>query len=357
MKRFFAPLALAALLSIALVPAAAQDADPGVLNIYSSRHYGDLEAPFVAFTEATGIEVRVSAGTPQDLLTRLRADITRGDRSIADVFLAIDAGVLSLAAEEGLLDPVESDVLTANIASEFRDPENRWFGLSARARTLIYNPANVSEAEVAALNTYSDLADPAWQGRLCMRPASHIYTISLFSSLLFHLGEEEAAAVTEGIVGNVSRYINSDTSLIQAVAAGECDLAVTNHYYLGRLFNGSEEDQAVAAAVALKWLNQETTGVFFNVNGAGVVRNAANAENAVRFIEWMSEAANQCGSPVCFPGSNFEYPTNPDAELNETVATFGEVVFDFTYPLSEYGAFQEPAIAMLETAGFGFTEN
>lgn len=345
-----------ALLALGLLPISGQD-DPGVVNIYSSRHYGDLEAPFLAFTEATGIDVRVSAGSPRDLLTRLRADIARGDRSVADIFLAIDAGVLSLAAEEGLLQPIESDVLSENIAEGFRDPDNNWFGLSIRTRTLVYNPANVTEDEIAAVNTYSDLADPAFEGRLCMRPASHIYTVSLFSSMLFHLGEEEATSVAEGIAANVTRYINSDTSQIRAVAAGECDMALVNHYYMGRLGNGDEDAQAVFDSVALKWMNQDTTGVFFNINGAGVVKNAANFDNAVLFLEYMAQLENQCGDEACFPGSNFEFPTNPTAEPEAVIAGFGAFDYDLSYALSDYGQFQEDAVAMLEAAGFGFTEN
>ncbi len=357
--RFVSTLAiLLGILSLAFVPAIAQEEeDPGVLNIYSSRHYGDLEAPFVEFSEETGIDVRVSAGTPRDLLSRLRADIDRGDRSVADVFLAIDAGVLDLAAEEGLLQPVESDVLTDNIAEGFRDPENRWFGLSIRTRTLVYNPENVTEDEIAELNTYSDLADETWEGRVCMRPASHIYTVSLFSSLLYHLGEEDATSVAEGIASNVTRYINSDTSQIRAVEAGECDVAVVNHYYMGRLANGDEADQATFNNVELKWMNQDTTGVFFNVNGAGVVQNAANYDNAVQFLEYMSQTENQCGSLTCFPGSNYEFPTNPDAEPQETIAGFGEFMYGLEYPLWEYGAYQEDTVAMLEEVDFGFIEN
>jgi len=328
-----------------------------VVNVYSARHYGDLEAPFVAFTEETGIDVRVSAGSPRDLLNRLRADIERGDRSVADVFLAIDAGVLSLAAEEGLLQPIDSEALTENVAEEFRDPEGHWYGLSIRTRTLVYNPQNVTEEEIAALNTYSDLADPTWSGRLCMRPASHIYTVSLFSSLIYHLGLEEATEVTEGIADNVTRYINSDTGQIRAVAAGECDVAIVNHYYMGRLANGDAEDVETFEAVELKWMNQDTTGVFFNVNGAGVVANAANVDHAVTFIEYLAATENQCGAPECFPGSNYEFPTNPNAEPNETIAGFGEFQYDLDYPLWEYGSLQEEAVAMLEEAGYGFSEN
>ncbi|MEM9955420.1 MAG: extracellular solute-binding protein [Chloroflexota bacterium] len=355
-RLFSVAIAIVAILSVGILPAMSQD-DPGVVNVYSSRHYGDLEAPFLAFTEATGIEVRVSAGSPRDLLSRLRADIDRGDRSVADVFLAIDAGVLDLAAEEGLLQPTESEMLMNNVDESFRDPDNNWFGLSIRTRTLVYNPANVTEDELAGVNTYSDLAAETWAGRLCMRPASHIYTVSLFSSLIFHLGEEQATTVTEGIANNVTRYINSDTSQIRAVAAGECDVAIVNHYYMGRLANGDEADQEVFNSVGLKWMNQDTTGVFFNVNGAGVVRNAANADNAVRFIEYLATTENQCGSLTCFPGSNYEFPTNPEAEPQETIAGFGEFIYDLTYPLWEYGQNQEASVGMLETAGYGFVEN
>ena len=332
-------------------------AGSNIVNIYSSRHYGDLEAPFVAFTEATGIEVRVSAGSPQELLERLRADVERGDRSVADLFLAIDAGVLSLAAEEGLLQPIDSETLTANVADSFKDPNGHWYGLSIRTRTLVYNPANVTEEEIAAVNTYSDLADETWNGRLCMRPASHIYTISLFSSLIHHLGLEEATTVTQGIANNVTRYINSDTGQIRAVAAGECDVAIVNHYYMGRLANGDAADVETFEAVQLKWMNQDTTGVFFNVNGAGVVTNAANYDNAVALIEFLAATENQCGSPDCFPGSNYEFPTNPAAEPNETIAGFGEFVYDLSYPLWEYGSLQEQSVTMLEEAGYGFSEN
>ncbi len=328
-----------------------------LVNVYSSRHYGDLEASFAAFTEATGVEVRVSAGSPRDLLNRLRADVSRGERSVADVFLAIDAGVLSLAAGEGLLQPMNSEVVESSVADSFRDPDGHWAGLSIRTRTLVYNPENVSEDEIALVNNYSDLADPTWSGRLCMRPASHIYTVSLFSSLINHLGVEEATAVTTGIASNVTRYINSDTGQIKAVAAGECDVAVANHYYMGRLANGDADAQAVFDAVQLKWMNQDSNGVFFNINGAGVVTNAANFDNAVRLIEFIAAIENQCGGLECFPGSNYEYPTNPDAALNETLAGFGGFSYDLDYPLWEYGSLQEQSVTMLEEAGYGFSEN
>lgn len=326
-------------------PAEAQSG--GVVNVYSARHYGALEEPFVAFTEATGIEVRVSQGAPRALLERLRAE---GDRTPADVFLAIDAGVLSLAAEEGLLQAVDSEVLQENIAESQRDPENRWFALSQRVRTIIYNPNVVDESE---LSTYAALADDQWNGRLCLRPATHIYTVSLVSSLIFHNGYDAALEIVEGWVANEPTYINSDTRMIETVVAdGGCDVAIANHYYLGRL---RAEDPDYPAEIF--WANQEESGTFYNVNGAGVTSSARNYDNAVAFIEFLSSLEGQSGESSGFPGSNFEFPTNPAAEPNEVIATFGEFELDLDYSLWEYGQYQEDAVRLLEEAGYGFSES
>lgn len=322
-----------------------------VLNIYSARHYGAIEGPFTQFEEATGIEIRLSQGEPRSLLERLRAE---GDRTPADLFLTIDAGVLSLAAEEGLLQSVESEILMENIDVSQRDPEGRWFALSQRVRTTIYNPENVTEDELAQLNNYADLANPIWKGRLCFRPASHIYTVSLMSSLIYHLGAEEAQAVVEGIVANEPRYIDSDTRQIEAVAAGECDVALINHYYLARMISDGTD---TAEKVELKWMNQDTTGTFYNINGAGVTANAENYEEAIAFLEYFSTAEGQSGEPSGFPGSNFEFPTNLSVEPHTIIADFGEFKLDLTYPLWDYGSLQVETITLLEEANFGFDEN
>jgi len=352
------------LLLLVVAPVSAQDDDDdeligGVLNIYSARHYGDMEGPFLAFEEATGIEVRISQGSPRDLLARLRADIERGNRSVADIFLAIDAGVLAIATEEGLLQPYTSDTLEANIAETQRDPDGHWYGLSQRVRTVVYNPENVTEEEIDTLNDYADLAAPVWEGRLCMRPASHIYTVSWTSGLIYNLGAEEAAEVISGIANNVTRYINSDTSQIRALVAGECDVALVNHYYMGRLANGDDDDQATFEAVQLKWMNQgeDNTGTFYNINGAGIVANAANVEQAQAFLEYFSTIEGQAPDETGISGVNYEFPTNPEAEINETIAAFGEVMLDTGYPLWEYGDLQAEAVELLEDNGFGFSEN
>lgn len=322
------------------------NAQDNVVNVYSARHYGALEAPFEAFTAATGIEVRVSQGSPQALLERLRAE---GDRTPADVFLAIDAGVLSLAAEEGLLQPIESALLLENIAPEYRDPNNYWFGLSIRVRTIAYNPDFVDPED---LSTYAALADPEWEGRLCMRPATHIYTISLVSSLIYHLGEEEALEVVEGWVANDPIYIDSDTRILETVASGGCDVGLINHYYYANLLAQNPDLNA-----KLFWVNQDEGGTFFNINGAGVTTNARNRENAIAFIEYLSSLEGQAGTPEGFPGSNNELPTNPVAEPFALFSELGEFQLNVEYPLWEYGDYQQAAVELLENAGYGFEES
>ncbi|MCL4246729.1 MAG: extracellular solute-binding protein [Anaerolineae bacterium] len=335
------PFALLTLLMA--LPVGAQNAGPQVVNIYSARHYGAMEAAFTAFTEATGIEVRLSQGSAQSILERLRAE---GDQTIADVYFTIDAGGLSLAAEEGLLQPIESEILDAAIPADMRDPENRWFAVSQRIRTIVYNPNAVDPTE---LSTYEQLADPMWNGRLCLRPATHIYTISLVGSLIADLGEESAENVVAGWVANNPHYIDSDTRILETIAAGGCDVGLTNHYYLA-----SELDQDPGFPVKLFWANQgeDERGAFRNVSGVGVTAAALNRENAVRLIEWMA-TDGQAADVTGIPGGNYEYPVNPDAELNPIIEAFGDFKID-PLPLSHYGQYQEQAVALLERTGYGF---
>jgi iron(III) transport system substrate-binding protein len=324
-----------------VLPAAAQERQ--VVNVYSARHYGAMEAAFTAFTDATGIEVRLSQGSAQSILERLRAE---GSQTVADLFFTIDAGGLDLAATEGLLQPVESDIINAAVPEDLRDPDNLWFAVSQRMRTIMYNPNTVDPSE---LSTYEQLADPIWNGRLCLRPATHIYTISLTGALINDLGEEEAEEVVRGWVANNPTYIDSDTRILETIAAGGCDVGLTNHYYLGRMLT---EDPAFP--VSIFWTNQgeDERGVFRNISGVGVTAAALNVENAVRLIEWMvtdGQSADETG----IPGGNYEFPVNPDAEVIPVIAEFGEFTID-PVALTSYGDTQEAALALLERAGYGF---
>jgi iron(III) transport system substrate-binding protein len=333
-------LALAALTLLAALPAHAQARQ--IVNVYSARHYGALEITFTKFTEETGIEVRLSQGSVQSLLERLRAE---GKQTPADVFLSIDAGGLALAAEEGLLQPVESATLNANIPEQLRDPQGRWFGLSQRIRTIMYNPAKVTPAE---LSTYEALGDPKWKGRLCLRPATHIYTISLAASLIAAYGEEKAEAIVKGWVANAPQMIDSDDRILDTIAAGGCDVAITNHYYLARKL---AKDPTFP--VKLFWANQGDAerGVHRNVSGMGVTAAAVNKDSAIALLEWMSAADKGQTPDFGLPGGNQEFPANPDAALTEVLKGFETPKID-SLPLNEFGTYQKAAVELLARAGY-----
>jgi iron(III) transport system substrate-binding protein len=326
---------------LAAAPATAQS--KGVVNVYSARNYGAMEGAFAQFTKETGIEVRLSSGSTQALLERLRAD---GKQSPADVLFVIDVGSLGLAAEENLLQPIESEILTKNIPETARDKDNRWFGLTQRARTIMYNPAKVKPEE---LSTYEALADEQWKGRLCLRPATHIYTVALVAGMIDAIGEAETEKVVKGWAANTPKanFIDSDEKILQTIAAGGCDVGITNHYYLARLL-----DKDPAFAVKPFWANQKDRGTTVNLSGAGVTASAVNKENAIKLIEYLRTEAGQANDKTGLPGGNFEYPVNTLVKPHPITATFGE--FKPWLLKAEHGKLQKTAITILEKAGYGF---
>ncbi len=309
----------------------------GVVNVYSSRHYG-VEPVFVEFTKETGIGVRFTTGSDAALRERIRAE---GRFTLADVYLAVDAGNLWLAARDGLLQVVESATLTRNIPKHLRDSGNRWFGLTRRVRTIMYHPDRVKPAE---LSTYEALADPRWRGRLAMRPATHPYTQSLVASLIAAHGEARAEEIVRGWVANRPQLIDSDTRILETLAAGAADVAITNHYYLGRLLEANP-----AFPIKIFWANQGPgeRGVHVNISGAGITTHAPNRANAQQFLEWLSGPRGQ----GLFSASNHEYPANPEAPVHPIVATFGEFRAD-NLDLGELGRLQADAIRLLDRAGY-----
>jgi len=316
-------------------PVAETPAAPGVVNLYTSRHYG-VEPVFAEFTKETGIEVRFTTGSDAALRERIKAE---GRHTPADIFMAVDAGNLWLAAQDGLLQPVQSQVLSENIPVELRDPDNLWFGLTKRVRTIMYHPDRVSPEE---LSTYEALADPKWKGRLVMRPSTHAYTQSLVASMIAAHGEAGAEEIVRGWVANEPNLIDSDTRILETLAAGEADVAITNHYYLGRLLEANP-----AFPVKVFWANQQERGAHVNISGAGVTAYAPNRDNAVRFLEWLSSPSGQ----KLFADSNHEFPANPQVEPHPIIAGFGPFSPD---PLSkaEYGRLQADAIKLLDRAGY-----
>ena len=299
-------------------PALAQDK---VVNLYSARHYDTDEALYANFTRATGIKVNRIEAADEPLLERLRNE---GANSPADVLLIVDAARLATAEQAGLFQPAKSRLLDERIPAEFRAPGGTWFGFSSRARVIVYDPKSV-KAEDA--QTYEDLAAPRNKGKVCTRPGSHPYMLSLVASMIEHHGEQQAEAWARGVVANFARPARGgDTDQIRAVASGECGIALTNSYYLVRLMRSKKPaDQAVAQAVTLVWPDQKGYGTHMNISGGGLARYAPNRENGIRFLEYLSSDEAQ----AYFANGNNEWPVVKSAVTkNPELAALGRFKAD-----------------------------
>jgi len=325
-------LLLAALARVAGLPATAA-ADEVV--IYSARHYGQ-EPAFEAFTKATGIQIKMLNGDAGQIFERLKAE---GDKTPADLLLTVDAGNLWNAARAGLLAPVSSAELARNIPAHLRDPEDRWFGLTLRARTIVYNPKKVTPAE---LSTYEALGDPKWKSRLCLRTSSYIYNQSMLATFIRRHGEPRTEEIVRGWVANQPTLINGDTKILESIAAGQCDVGLTNSYYLARILK-----KEPGAPLALFWANQQTTGTHVNVSGAGVTAHAKNRANAVKLLEFLSGLPAQ----QMFADTSLEFPANPRAEVNAIVKAWGPFKQD-ELNVAAAGEFQAAATRLADRVGY-----
>ena len=323
----------------AATDAAPAAAAPTELVVYTSRNEQLVKPLFDRYTEETGVEITYMTDKAPPLMERLKAE---GTRSPADVFITVDAGNLWQAANLGLLQPVESATLEQNIPENLRDPENRWFGLSVRARTIIHNPERAPASE---LSSYEDLADPKWKGRLCLRTSSAVYNQSLVATMMASLGEQETERVVKGWVDNLAAApMSNDNAVIEAIAAGRCDVGITNTYYLGRALRENPD-----LPVTVFWPNQaeRERGVHVNVSGAGVTRHAPNPEAAREFIEWLSGGEAQ----RLFAGENLEYPANPQVPTAELISEWGQYRQDLIN-VSQAGEMQAEAVKLMDRAGY-----
>jgi iron(III) transport system substrate-binding protein len=330
-----AALAAVVILLLSVPGTAPTNAQAPEVVVYTARHYGQ-EAAFEAFTRKTGVAVRLLAGKTGELFERLKAE---GERTPADVLITVDAGNLWNASRAGLLARVDSPELLANIPAHLRDPEQRWFGLTVRARTIMYNVERVKPSE---LSTYEALGDPKWKGRLCLRTSSYIYSQSMIATLIKRHGEPRAEEIVRGWVANRPILINGDTKILEAIAAGQCDVGLANHYYLGRLVARN-----AAFPVAPFWANQATTGTHVNVSGAGVTAHARHRASAVKLIEFLSSPEAQ----QLFADLSFEYPANPQASINPIVARWGTFKQD-DINIAAAGELQAAAVKLADRAGY-----
>jgi len=315
-----APLLRLVLLAAALLalPAAAQEK---VLNLYTARHYQTDEALYANFTRQTGIRVNRIEGGEDALFERIKNE---GANSPADVFITVDVGRLWRAEQAGVFARVNSPALESRVPPAYRDPRGQWFGFSARARVIAYNKSAVKPDEI---RDYEELAEPKWKGRICIRSSSHPYNLSLVGAMIAHLGEQKAEEWLRGLKNNLARDPKGgDTDQLAAAAAGECDLAIANTYYMVRLMRSARaEDRAMVQKLGVVWPNQGNRGVHMNISGGGVLKNAPHRDAAVRFLEYLASDQAQ----AYFANGNNEWPVVPGVAIsNPELESLGKFKVD-----------------------------
>ena len=331
---------------------AAALAQDQVVNLYSARHYATDEALYSGFTKATGIKINRVDADDAGIMARLKAE---GTASPADVILLVDAARLYRGEADGLFQPIQSkvlnDVIPANLRSQpAADGGIAWYGLSTRARVIVYNKAKVKVEDV---DTYEELGDPKNKGKICIRSGSHPYNLSLFGAVVEHMGEQQAEAWIKGVKDNLARPPKGgDTDQIKAVAAGECDIAVTNSYYLARLIRSEKpEDKAVVEKVSVVFPNQQSWGTHMNIAGGAVAKHAKNRANAIKFLEYLASPEAQ----TYFANGNNEWPAAKNVQLDNPalkLMTGGKPFKSETIPIGAVGANTVKVQQMLDRAGF-----
>lgn len=290
------------------------------LGIYTHRQPFLLEPILEAYTKKTGVEFQ-TVYAPKGLAARLKAE---GERTEADLVLTVDISRIKELADTGLLAPLASDILNKHVPSYLRDANDRWTALSLRARIIAVSKERVGKQ---AITTIEDLASPKWQGRVCSRKGSHVYNRAVLASLIAHNGEEAAKNWTLGIVDNLARRPQgNDRAQAKAIYSGQCDVALMNTYYYGKMKFAKDkpEQQKWADSIEIAFFNQDGRGQHVNISAAGITQGSKRKELARAFLEWVtSEEAQQIYTKV-----NFEYPVNPNAQLSEEVASWGTFKMD-----------------------------
>jgi iron(III) transport system substrate-binding protein len=334
-------LSTALSIAIALPVTSAAFAD-GSVNLYSSRHYDTDERLYSDFEEQTGITINRIEGNADELIERLKAE---GKNSPADVLITVDAGRIWRAADAGLFAPVDSDILEERIPAALQHPDNLWFGFSTRARLIFYNKDRVSEPP----QTYEALADPKYKGQICIRSSTNIYNLSLLASIIASDGPEAAENWAQGVKDNLARSPQGgDTDQLKGLVSGECDIAVANSYYFARSLRTNVEGLSEHVD-EIGWVfpNQDGRGTHVNVSAAGVMKNAPNRENAIKFLEYLASDSAQ----EYFASGNDEYPVVEGVGLSASVTKLGEFKRD-KLNLAALGENQAVAQNIFNAVGF-----
>lgn len=314
-----------------------------VVNVYSAREEQLIKPLVNAFTKDTGIQVNLVTADDDPLLERLKRE---GDNSPADLLITADAGRLYRASEQGSLQAIQSPKLQQAIPAHLRDPQNRWFGLTYRARVIFYNKASVNPQE---LSTYENLADAKWRGRICVRSSNSIYNQSLLASMIASLGEAAAETLAKGLVTNLAKPPSGgDRDQIKAAATGQCDLALANTYYYAQmLYGGDAAQKAAAQKVGIFFPNQQNRGTHINISGAAVTASAPNKANAIKLLEYMVLDDAQ----RWYSTTNGEYPVKATIPAAEQLQAWGRFKTD-ALNLSLLGRYNQAALIIMDKVGW-----
>jgi iron(III) transport system substrate-binding protein len=317
---------------------------PKEVNVYSYRQENLIKPLLDQFSTETGIKVNLVTGEADALFQRLE---TEGENTPADILLTTDAGRLYRAKQAGLLQPVDSEVLTTAVPADLRDPDKTWFGLSYRARAIVYNKDKVDPGKIAG---YESLTAPEWKGRICVRSSGNIYNQSLLAAMIISQGEAAAESWARGIVANMAREPSgNDRSQMEGAVVGECDVAIVNTYYFGNwLASTDPKDQEMAAKLGLLFPNQADRGTHINVSGAGVTKHAKHIDNAVKLLEYLvSDSAQRWYADV-----NQEYPVKPGIPVSDIVRAWGYPFKAEAINLNQLGEYNEAAVKIFDRAGW-----
>ncbi len=334
-------LVISALSALLAMPAGALALDE--VNLYSARQEDLIKPLLDRFTDETGIKVNLVTGKADALLKRLESE---GINSPADLLITTDAGRLYRAKEAGVTQPVQSSELDASIPASYRDPEGHWFGLSLRARPILFVKGKVDPAE---LSTYEALADAEWKGRICIRSSDNIYNQSLVASMIAANGAEATELWARGLVANLARPPQGgDRDQIKAAAAGQCDIAIANTYYLaGMLSSQDEAERAAAERMGVFWPNQDGRGVHVNVSGGAVTKSAKHKESAVKLLEFLAGDASQ----QWYADTNGEYPIRTGIPVSQILSAWGTFKAD-DLNLARLGELNAEAVRLMDRAGW-----
>jgi len=327
------------LLSLTLITLASFTtfANADTVTVYSARNEQLLKPILDRYSKETGTEIKLLTANEGALLARLNAE---GASTPADLLITVDAGNLWLAAQQGQLRALNSSVLQKNTPAHLRDPDNQWFGLSVRARTIVYSKSAVRPAE---LSTYEDLAQPKWKGKLCLRTSKKVYNQSLIAMMITELGEAKTEEIVRGWVANlVTTPFPDDTSLLRAIAAGQCQVGIVNTYYLGRILVKEPDFPA-----GLFWANQNGSGTHVNVSGAGITKHAKNPAGAQKLIEYLSMETAQS----FYVDEDLEFPANPKVKPNSIIKDWGSFKPNLLN-VAKAGELQATATKLMDRAGY-----